>query len=211
MRANLWFLLGMSVAAAPGVMAQVPGWRVTADSQAQLDTTIRHSGRASGRMVGLAPEDFVNIRQGIKPDSLRGRRVRFTGYVRTDLVEGFAGLWMRVDGAGVMEVLAFDNMASRKIEGVTPWTRYDVVLDVPAGASMIVLGVLMVGQGRVWFDDASLEPVDASVPSTDLVSMFPSSGGHGDEELTPADIQQILASRQRAPLQLRNPDFEQRP
>lgn len=204
-------LLGLSCAGLPQLAAQVPGWRVTQDSQVQLDTVTVHGGRGSGRMRGLAPDDFVNLRQGIKPDAFRGRRMRYSGYVRSELESGTAGLWMRVDGAGVTEVLAFDNMSTRPIEGATPWTRYDIVLDVPAGSSLIVLGALMVGQGRVWLDDVSLELVGADVASTDISYLAGGSGAHADEQLTPQDIQRILAGRQSAPLRLHNPDFEQRP
>lgn len=194
------------------LVAQVPGWRVTVDSQVSLDTSITRSGHGSGHLRGLSPDDFVNLRQGLRPDSLRGRRVRFSGYVRTNLAEGTAGLWMRVDGVGIPDVLAFDNMSTRPIQGTTPWTRYEIVLDVPRESAAIVLGVLMVGQGDLWLDDVVVEPVGGDVASTDMVALVAAGHSHdGDEQITQQDRELILASRRAAPWPLRNPDFEQRP
>ena len=205
-----WILLCLTVGAAP-LVAQVPGWRVTADSQVTLDTSITHSGHGSGHLRGLSPEDFQNLRQGLSPDSLRGHRVRFSAWVRTNLVEGTAGLWMRVDGEGMTDILAFDNMSTRPIQGTTSWTRYEIVLDVPRGSAAIVLGILMVGQGDVWLDDVVVEPVGADVASTDMVALLAAGPSHEGEEITQQDRERILASRRAAPLRLRNPDFEQRP
>jgi hypothetical protein len=71
---------------------------------------------------------------------------------------------MRVDGAG--SLLAFDNMQNRPIKGTTDWKRYDVVLDVPPEAKALAFGLLLAGNGQIWFDDLRLEVVDRSVAVT---------------------------------------------
>jgi len=82
------------------------------------------------------------------------------------------GLWLRVDQKGGVQTL--DNMQNRPIRGTTEWTRYDVVLDVPADAVSLNFGVLQTGAGTTWIDDVRLEPVDSSVPTTEnLVSESP--------------------------------------
>lgn len=136
--------------------------------------------------------------------------MRFSGWVRTNLLEGTAGLWMRVDGAGMTDVLAFDNMQNRPIEGTTPWRRYEVVLDVPRESAGIVLGVLMIGHGDVWLDDVAVEPVGSDAASTDTTAQLPPSSDDG-EEITPQERERILAARRAFPWRLRNPDYEQRP
>jgi hypothetical protein len=60
-------------------------------------------------------------------------------------------------------------MENRPIRGTTGWTRYEVVLDVAPDASRIAIGTCMLGRGSVYIDDVTLDEVDRSVPTTDLV------------------------------------------
>jgi hypothetical protein len=94
-----------------------------------------------------------------------GKRVRFSGWVRSQSLDTWAGLWMRVDEPN-NQMGAFDNMANRPIKGTTPWSQYDVVLDVAADAVDIAFGVLLTGNGEVWLDGVNVEVVDDSVPPT---------------------------------------------
>ncbi len=104
------------------------------------------------------------------PEKYLGKRVRLTGYVKTENVNEWAGLWLRVGKKGGDEALGFDNMRygkkDRSIKGTTPWTKYEVVLDVPMNASNIVYGVMIAGTGEVRWHTPVLEVVDASVPVT---------------------------------------------
>jgi hypothetical protein len=103
--------------------------------------------------------------QTFAPGSLLGKRVRFSGYVRSREVTGWAGLWMRVDGPNG-ETLAFDNMQKRAIKGTGDWKEYQIVLDVPASAQKIAFGLLLAGKGGVWMDDLKFEVVGTDVPTT---------------------------------------------
>jgi len=85
----------------------------------------------------------------------RGKRVRYSGWIRTQDVDGVAGLWWRVDGE--KGVLAFDNMQTRGPKGTTPWTRYEIELAVPQEATNINFGVLMPGGGKAAFDELRIE------------------------------------------------------
>src|SRR5436189_2066267 len=64
------------------------------------DDTVKHEGKASGsvRSTGDAADGFGTLTQAFRADQYRGKRLRMTGYVKSDGVEGWAGLWMRVDG-----------------------------------------------------------------------------------------------------------------
>ena len=77
----------------------------------------------------VASSGFGTIMQQFKADAYRGQRLRLAALVRSEGVERWAGLWMRVDGPG-RHSLAFDNMQNRGITGTTDWTPYNVVLDV---------------------------------------------------------------------------------
>jgi hypothetical protein len=113
---------------------------------------------------GPVTGDFASL--GAREDATPylGKRVRLTGFVKTEGVTDRAGLWLRVDGAA--GPLALDNMHSRPICGTSDWKQYSVVLDVDPHATKLVYGSVLSGAGRLWADTPKLEIVDASVPVT---------------------------------------------
>lgn len=135
-----------------------------------VDPTQAHNGKQSGFLASLtdAPvEGFATLMQMFKSDKFRGQRLRLSGYVKTENVGQWAGMWMRVDGRD-QEVLQFDNMQNRPLTGTLPWTHCQIVLDVPADSTAIAFGVLLGGSGRVWMDSLQFDAVDRSVPVTNL-------------------------------------------
>ena len=54
------------------------------------------------------------------------------------------------------------------IKGTTDWRRYDVVIDVAADATQIMIGLLLDGKGSLWLDEPSFEIVGQDVPLTAL-------------------------------------------
>jgi erythromycin esterase-like protein len=108
------------------------------------------SARASeGSGFGVATGSFPI-------EAAAGKHVVFSGWIRTEDVTAYAGLWWRADGKDGSPG-AFENMSGRGPKGTTDWTRYSVELDIPADTSNINFGVLMPGKGRAWFDDLSVE------------------------------------------------------
>jgi erythromycin esterase len=98
---------------------------------------------------------------------LRGKRVRLHAWVKTDGVAapGWAGVWLRSGGGGSEQ--AFDNMTGRGIvddTGAAGWRQATAQIDVPAGATELFLGPLLVGAGTAWFDELRLEVVPIPVP-----------------------------------------------
>ena len=86
-----------------------------------------------------------------------GKHIKYSGYIRTeDISKGWAGLWWRADSDSRTAV-AFDNMQNRGARGTTPWSRYEISLDVPANATNINFGVLHTGDGTAWFDSLEVE------------------------------------------------------
>jgi beta-lactamase regulating signal transducer with metallopeptidase domain len=111
------------------------------------------------------PDGFGTIMQNYVPSEYLGRRVRLSAWVKTANVTGWAGLWMRVDGAS-NATLGFDNMGQRPIKGTTDWTRYEVVLDVASSARNLAFGLLLDGPGQAWLNDLQFEIVDSNVATT---------------------------------------------
>ncbi len=110
-----------------------------------------------------------------------GHHIRFSGYIRTkELTQGFAGLWWRVDGAAGTNPLAFDNMSDRGPSNTTPWTRYEIALDVPKEARNINFGVLHTGTGEAWFDTLNVEIDGAPYTDTSAFDLdFEAPGARG--------------------------------
>lgn len=116
--------------------------------------------------VDATSNDWGTLMQSFYADDYRGMRVRFSGWMKTLRVSGWAGLWMGVDTES-LEQVAYDDMEDRYVEGTTDWTRYEVVLDVDEYAAVINIGVKLTGTGQVWIDDCNFEVVDKGVPVTD--------------------------------------------
>ena len=161
----------------PGPKGLPEGWGGGgAEYELATDTKVVHTGKQSGRITYTGANDSTGAKSGtltqvISPDPLRGRRVRFSGFVRTERVEGDgAALWMRVDGPPGNRGLAFDNMMDRALTGMQDWKKCTIVLDVPQEAKSIAFGMLVAGTGTAWVDDLKLETVGANVPTTDLVA-----------------------------------------
>ncbi len=112
-------------------------------------------------------DGFGTLMQECKPHKYLGKRVRMSGYIKSENVEGWSGFWLRVDQADSRQALSFDNMENRGVKGTTGWTKYVIVLDVPAKTSMLAYGALLSGTGQIWFDNITFEIVDNSVKTTD--------------------------------------------
>lgn len=138
------------------------------------DSEVSRSGHASA-FIRSKDENSINgfgtLMQDVAPDRYRGHRVRLAGYVKSDGVEGWAGLWMRVDPANRASggrSLAFDNMQRRPVVGTNDWKYCEVVLDIAEEAANIAFGFLLVEKGSIWVDSLTLEIVSEDIPVTDI-------------------------------------------
>ena len=75
---------------------------------------------------------------------------------------------MRIDGENGQQ-LGFDNMQDRAIKGTTDWKKYEIVLDIPSNSKSINYGLLLGGEGKVWFDNLELKEVDKTIQVTNLI------------------------------------------
>src|SRR5437016_11680460 len=156
--------------------AEVPkGWFLAGSKPAAYESSVDNvnmfSGLPSAYLKSKTPqveEGFGTLMQNFSADQYVGKRVRFGAFVKSEGVERWSGLWMRVDGKPG-QTLAFDNMQNRAIKGVTGWKEYEVVLDVPEGATGIFFGILLDGPGSVWMSGTKVEVVGPNVPSTNML------------------------------------------
>lgn len=166
------FATAVLIASCMAVSAQAAaprGWFITGSAQNDFDTGTEASTRVPNSTSAYvrAKSDsngFATLMQTVDAAAYKGKRVRFSGYLRTKDA-GKGALWMRVDDADKKSV-AFDNMNDRAQEGDKPWQSFDVVLDVPDNARDIAFGVLLQNKGEVWADGLKFEVVGKDVPVT---------------------------------------------
>lgn len=192
-------------AASAGESKALPvGWFVTQSGpnlyEAGVDTSSPCEGIRSAFLRSRSETPgYGTFMQAFGAQDFRGKRLRFSAAVRVKDVDGWAGLWMRVEGADPKQPLGFDNMQSRSLAGTLGCKRYDVVLDVPPEATTIMAGLLLSGTGQAWLDGVRFEVVERSVPVTDLLAArlaAPSGGPHGLEEApAPTNSAQVPTGR----------------
>lgn len=156
---------------AAGRPLEVPfGWTAIGDSSYDItvDTGLPMGGHgftvATIRSNRVLVAGTAVLQQSIRANDFRGQRILLSGHLKARAMDADANMFLRVDGAS--EVLASDYMENRPVRGVTDWTQYSIVVDVPANAVGITFGFSLVGSGQAWMDDMSLEIVDTTVELT---------------------------------------------
>jgi erythromycin esterase-like protein len=126
----------------------------------------------------MSPRDpgFVTSTGTLPVRDFAGHKVRYSGFVRTVKVTGFAGLWMRAD-AGREHSVAFDNMQSQNVTGTTDWKRHAIELAIPANTDNVNFGVLMSAEGTAWFDSLAIEVDGKPWTSEDIDLALEATGG----------------------------------
>ena len=157
-----------------GVPTPPEGWAYTIGSQGAigLASSDKHGGAASlyvtgpASMVSISSASPAILSQSLRADSYRGRRIRYSAWVKPLNVQdaALAGLWMRIDGPGTVQ--GFDNMSARATTGSGEWREVSIVLDVPPNAIGITMGVLFSAHNTLLLDDMRFEVVSTSVSTT---------------------------------------------
>lgn len=138
-----------------------------------LDTANPFEGKNCGLVTSVSEgkaNPFGNLSQSVDVRPYRGKRLRFRAAVRTAELEGDgrAQLWFRVDRTlpdGKTIIGAFDNMQNRPIRE-DEWKHFEIVGLVDDDAATLRVGLLLVGKGKAWVDDATLEIVPETTETT---------------------------------------------
>lgn len=127
--------------------------------QIHLDSQIVKEGKYALSIE--APKDVADGAFGstfyIIPSDYVGKRIVLRGYLKTKDVssDGFAGLWMRLDGNSAS--IAFDNMQKQNINGTNDWKEYTIDLPLSDNVQSIYVGVLLAAKnGKIWADNLRL-------------------------------------------------------
>ncbi|MBA2677835.1 MAG: hypothetical protein H0U76_05495 [Ktedonobacteraceae bacterium] len=153
--------------------SEVKSWFMAGDHpddyEQGVDTDVSFNNKKSAylRSKDVSAEGFGTLMQMFKADAYLNKRLRFSAYVRSEEVENWAGLWMRVDGPEG-QTLGFDNMQNRSIKGTTDWQQYEIVLDVPQESVQVAFGILLSGSGQVWLSDVQFNEATSDVSTTNM-------------------------------------------
>jgi len=157
-----------------GKLGQVPdGWDcpTKVSYSAELTDKQPKSGKRAAVLHSVSTtavgSSFGNLMQAMDATAFRGRRVRFKAYVRIEANEdeGVARLWLRVDRTEGRRGF-FDNMMDRPISSAE-WQEYEIVGDVDEDATVINIGIILIGKGKAWIDAASFEDLGKVVTRAD--------------------------------------------
>ena len=134
-----------------------------------IDNSVFQNGKSSAFIKSKIPKEneFGTLMQYISAENYFGKRLRLSGYIKSDNVNGWCGMWMRIDGE-MGEQFGFDNMQDRAIKGTSDWQKYEIVLDIPLESNAIAYGVMLNGNGKIWFDNFRIEAVERTVPVTNM-------------------------------------------
>lgn len=133
-----------------------------------IDNAVFKTGKSSATIQSTEKKikGFGTLMQTCLADDYHGKKIRLSGFVKSEEVNGWAGLWMRIDSKTGSQSLGFDNMKERAIKGTTDWINYEIVLSVPEDAGTLNFGALLSGTGQIWFDDLNIEVVSNKINNT---------------------------------------------
>lgn len=152
------------------------GWQVAGDQKQDfelgIDPSFKHNSAHPAIIRSIKAEPitgFATLMQKVKIGAYRGKRVRLTAELKCTDCKGATTIWLRADGDGTGNNLAFDNMEERTgkdgpIRGTTDWAKRSIVLDIPQTAATLNYGFYLRGNGVAWASNFELETVSGDIP-----------------------------------------------
>ncbi len=154
--------VGVNLLKDPGFEGNGNDWEYSMppydEMRAERDTVVVRSGKASIRFSG-GTTGMVKTRAGVAQlignRSVAGKRLRLTGWVKCDSLMSHAYIKLYCTTLKQDE----DIGAPRQLGNTTEWTKLEMEMDVPDDAYQVWAWLLYnaPAEGRVYFDDASLE------------------------------------------------------
>lgn len=132
------------------------GWISRTPDSVGFDSEIVYRGTGALRLdlreaePGAISTVFLRL-----PIDFSGRKIELRGFMKTEDVGGFAGLWLRLDSLPGVTV-GFDNMSRQQLKGTTDWKEYTITVPIDPKARFVYAGVLLTGSGKTWADDLQL-------------------------------------------------------
>lgn len=167
-------------ATVPATSYQWPqGWIVSGGGrdayEVVADNDVRHGAGASMLLRPKGePAGYGTLMQVIDARDYAGKRVRLRAFIRTQAATRRVDFWARVQGVGSPgDGAGIGGGGNTALPEASEWEAFEMVFEVPAGATQVQFGVGLDGPGRIWLADVTLEKVPKSVP---LAGSWPMAG-----------------------------------
>ncbi len=154
--------VGVNLLKDPGFEGDGDDWEYSLppydEMRYDVDSTVVHSGKYALRFSG-GTMGMVKTRAGavqlIGNRSLAGKRLRLTGWVKCDSLMSHAYVKLYC----TTHERDMDTGAPKLIGNSTPWTKLEIEMDAPKDTYQVWAWLVYnaPAEGRVYFDDASLE------------------------------------------------------
>jgi hypothetical protein len=133
---------------------------------AGIDNKIAKNGQKSAFTESKSEtiEGFSTIMQKCDAKNYLGTKIKMTGYLKSQNVTSWSGMWLRIDSKTMGETLGFDNMQVRPVTGNSDWTKCEIIMEVPEESVTLNYGFLLSGSGKIWFDNVSFEILNNATP-----------------------------------------------
>jgi len=130
----------------------------------KIDPNTKRNGRPTTMFASTAADarvpEWGSYDYAIRDiDTLRGKRVRVTMWLKCQGVTAGSGPHLRVYGANFQRLADEGQRARRPLRGTMDWRQYEAITDVPLDADVIYPGITMNGAGKIWVDEVKVEVV----------------------------------------------------
>jgi len=190
-------LFGIYAGTALGAPPLPRPWKSGQHGRVRVDSSVLYEGQPSFSIeFGFPPQTQIGpglftakysvisaVYQEIKADQYRGRRIRWSGYMRTNdvgsvwnreppVASRIAASAERSPGAGLFvindscEATVLYAMTRDRLIGTNDWTKVEMIFDVPVQSAIITIGFFLSGKGRLWAAGFALEEVTPATEAT---------------------------------------------
>ncbi|MBI1317838.1 MAG: hypothetical protein GC168_02680 [Candidatus Hydrogenedens sp.] len=97
---------------------------------------------------------------------LGGKTLEVSGQIKTEDVQGGAGIWVQCWRKNPLRVVGIANTATEfPCYGTADWTAVHAKVEIPSEAEFITVRCVLKGSGQAWFDDIDLRLEEKAPPS----------------------------------------------
>ncbi|MDY6984866.1 MAG: transglutaminase-like domain-containing protein, partial [Candidatus Thermoplasmatota archaeon] len=111
------------------------------------------------------------------------KKIELSGWIKTENVTG-GGASLIVQCIGENYTLLADR-STKGVDGTTNWTLYNASITVPAETTNLTVRAVLVGTGKVWFDDVQLRATETHGGFTSLLKNSGFEEGEGTISFSP--------------------------
>ncbi|NLO19079.1 MAG: hypothetical protein GX121_04265 [Ignavibacteria bacterium] len=140
------------------------------DKSKNIHLAVKHIGPATGTKSEVFESQIVNVNQSqremegivfqyIDAEQFKGKTIKFKAFSRIEAGDSYSQgqMWLQInlDKNNVHSITALEDPILKK-----EWTEYEVAAEIPENADKILLALVLIGEGKIWFDETNLEIID---------------------------------------------------